>query len=153
MVVVGIDPDTNKHGVAVYRGAELVELHNFALPDLRRWIDTQAGVELLFGIEDVASQNFVYSRNARASKAAHAHVALSVGRCQQSQTEVIRELEDRGLKFVLIKPNAGNWADNKERFERMTGWTGRSNPETRSAAYFGFLAGGTETWERRRVGR
>lgn len=140
MIVVGIDPDSNKHGVAVYLAGALAELHNFALPDLRRWIDAQFAMPLMFSIENVCAQNFVYSRNAKASKAAHAQVALSVGRCQQSQTEIMRELDHRGIAYELHKPAAGNWADNKVQFEKVTGWKGRSNPETRSAAYFGYLA-------------
>jgi len=140
MIIVGIDPDSNKHGVAVYLAGQLSELHNFALLDLRRWIDAQFAMPLMFSIEDVCSQNFVYTRNAKASKAAHAQVALSVGRCQQSQTEVMRELDSRGIPYELHKPSGGNWADNKARFEKVTGWKGRSNPETRSAAYFGYLA-------------
>ena len=56
------------------------------------------------------------------------------------QAEIMRELDSRGIPYELHKPSGGNWADNKVRFERVTGWKGRSNPETRSAAYFGYLA-------------
>jgi hypothetical protein len=33
------------------------------------------------------------------------------------------------------------WKDaaGKKEFERVTGWKGRSNEDTRSAAYFGYL--------------
>lgn len=139
VTVVGIDPDSNRHGVAVYVEGKLQALHMMNLPELRRWMDGQGG-ELLFSIEDVLAQNFVYTRNAQASRAAQAKVGVSIGRCQQAQAEVVRELEDRGVRFELHRPTICNWANNKKEFERFTGWSGRSNSETRSAAYFGFIA-------------
>ncbi len=137
--VVGLDPDSDKHGVAVFVGGVLKELLNLDLPGLRAWLDTQR-VPLLFSIEDVVSQSFVYVRNTKASKAAQSKVGVAIGRCQQAQVEVRRELDARGIQYRLFKPMSGNWADNKRMFEAATGWSGRSNSETRSAAFFGALA-------------
>lgn len=92
------------------------------------------------GIEDVKRQSFVYTRNSKANKAAHAKVALSIGRCQQAQIELERMLERLPVSIKRFKPQKGNWANNAAVFARMTGWSGRSNPDTRSASYFGFLA-------------
>ncbi|MDX1489715.1 MAG: hypothetical protein R3332_00360 [Pseudohongiellaceae bacterium] len=138
MIVVGLDPDSKKHGIAIYVDGALSELMTLDLVELRKWLDEQEG-DITFSIENVLAQNFVYNRNAKASKSAHAKVALSVGRCQQAQEEVMRELTDRSVPFVLHKPTKANWAKNKAQFERFTGWTGRSNEDTRSAAYFGFI--------------
>lgn len=138
-IVVGLDPDSDKHGIAIYVDGLLQSLHQMNLPDIRTWLDQQSEIPV-FSIENVLAQNFVYSRNAKASKAAHAKVALSVGRCQQAQEEVMRELRVREIPFVLHRPTGANWADSKATFERFTGWTGRSNSDTRSAAYFGFIA-------------
>ena len=151
MIVVGVDPDSKAHGVAVFRDGRLVELLTCSLPSLRRWMDSQADVPMTFSIENVLAQNFVYTRNALANKAAHAQIALKVGRCQQSQTELMRELDDRGIPYQLHKPSGANWAANKTRFQHATGWTGRSNEETRSAAYFGWLAVQLSTKEVRRA--
>ena len=92
-----------------------------------------------FVIEDVASQSFVYTRNAKASKNAHAKVANSVGRCQQAQIELVRVLEASGFDVYAKKPTRGNWATNKKHFLLVTGWEGHSNQETRSAAFMGWL--------------
>ncbi|MDP2141307.1 MAG: hypothetical protein Q8L20_10895 [Gammaproteobacteria bacterium] len=138
-IVVGLDPDSKEHGVAVYVDGVLTELLMLNLPALRRWIAQQTR-PLRFSIEDVLAQNFVYAAHAKPSKAAHAAVGVSIGRCQQAQTEVMRELDDCGIPYVLHKPTGANWAKKKELFERLTGWRGRSNSETRSAAYFGFVA-------------
>lgn len=137
-IVVGLDPDSDKHGIAIYVDGLLQSLHQMNLPDIRSWLDQQIDTPI-FSIENVLAQNFVYTRNAKASKAAHAKVALSVGRCQQAQEEVMRELTVRGIPYLLHAPTRANWANSKETFERFTGWTGRSNSDTRSAAYFGFI--------------
>jgi len=138
-IVVGLDPDSNKHGVSVYVDGALKELLMLDLPALRRWIAQQVR-PLRFAIEDVLSQNFVYARNVQRSKAAQGVISVKIGRCQQAQAEVMRELDDQGIEYSLHKPTSSNWAENKPMFERMTGWKGRSNSETRSAAYFGFVA-------------
>lgn len=51
-----------------------------------------------------------------------------------------RMLDHYEIPYVLHRPQAGNWADKRPLFEKVTGWKGNSNPDTRSAAYFGFLA-------------
>tara|TARA_R110001592_G_scaffold332457_1_gene615841 strand:+ start:262 stop:711 length:450 start_codon:yes stop_codon:yes gene_type:complete len=141
MMVVGLDPDSKKHGVAVFIDGQLTELANLDLPALRRWIDgyTHLDRKMIFSIEDVQGQSFIYGRNVQQSKAAQSKVAMGVGRCQQAQIEVMRELDFRCIEYRLHKPMAGNWADKTKLFEMSTGWKGRSNPETRSAAFFGML--------------
>ena len=64
---------------------------------------------------------------------------MAIGRCQQSQVELMRLIDDRNVNYVLHKPQKGNWAKNKAQFEKVTGWTKRSNEDTRAAAYFGWL--------------
>lgn len=138
MIVIGVDPDSKKHGIAIYKDGKLVELNEWGIVELIENSHTLRG-NVLFSIEDVASQNFVYARNVN-SKAVQSNIAMKVGRCQQSQIEFQRMLDHLGFKYVLHKPQKGNWAKNKANFERITGWTKRSNEDTRSAAYFGFLA-------------
>ena len=43
-----------------------------------------------------------------------------------------------GLDVEYVFMDTG--AEHKSKFEKITGWTGRSNEDTRSAAFFGFLA-------------
>jgi hypothetical protein len=141
--VIGVDPDSKAHGIAIYIHGQLSRLENWTLVDVMRYIKSEfegAQEKPLFSIENVLANNFVYARNAKSSKAAHAKVSLSVGRCQQSQVELMRLLESYEIPYVLHKPMKGNWAKNKLQFQRLTGWPGRSNEETRSAAFFGYLA-------------
>lgn len=134
--VIGIDPDANRHGVAVYDGGELKELLMGYLSDVVKLIES---APCLVSIENVTANKFVYSRNDKGSRANVSKIAMGVGRCQQAQVELCRQLDERGIAYVLHKPQADNWAKNKARFERVTGWSNRSNEDTRSAAYFGWL--------------
>jgi len=135
--VIGIDPDTKKHGVAIYQDGELVELDTMTLVDLLT-IAKVGGVDK-WVIEDVTKNNFVYGRNRQQQHLVNQSIARKVGMCQQSMIELVRVLEHFNQKVVLIPPAKDNWAKDKPRFQRMTGWLSRSNEDTRSAAYFGFL--------------
>lgn len=139
--VIGIDPDAERFGYARYWDGELSILDNLAMPELiGKILDANAVSSVLVSIENVMANQFVYARNNQASKAAQAKVAMHIGRCQQSQVELQRWLDHYGIPYVLHKPQSGNWADKRELFERITGWTGQSNADNRAAAYFGYLA-------------
>ena len=140
--IIGVDPDAEKHGVAIYRGSRLKELHMMNTVELMSYIapiEPPIGGTMLVSIEDVMANQFVYTRNQKQSKAAQSKVAMHIGRCQQAQVELIRWLESFGIDYVLHKPQKGNWSDKRELFERLTGWARQSNADTRAAAYFGFL--------------
>jgi hypothetical protein len=140
-VVVGIDPDTDKHGVAVYVNGRLADLQKLDLMEIIAMIIVaKPDCELSFSIENVCANNFVYSRNMTKNPKVNMSIARNVGACQQSQAELMRALDHYEVKYVLHKPQRGNWAKNKAQFEKATGWDKRSNEDTRSAAYFGYLA-------------
>ena len=134
--IIGIDPDSEKHGVAVYRDGRLTELKTASRQQV---VLLAVANRAVLHIENVMANQFVYSRNVKASKAAQSKVAMHIGRCQQALIELLRDLDSAGITYMLHKPQAGNWADNKIIFERVTGWTGKSNADTRSAAFFGVL--------------
>ncbi|MGB1303987.1 hypothetical protein [Pseudoalteromonas marina] len=141
MIVVGCDPDSKKHGIATYVDGELSDL---AMCNNQQIIDWSLGMKnfnnLLFSIEDVCANNFVYTRNNKGNKSVTSKIAMSIGRCQQAQKELMMWLDHYNIKYVLHKPQKGNWAKNKKEFEKITGWKKRSNEDTRSAAYMGYLA-------------
>jgi hypothetical protein len=140
-IVIGIDPDTEKHGVAVYTNGRLADLRSLNLIEIITMIlERKENEEMIFSIENVCANNFVYSRNMTRNTKVNMSIARNVGACQQSQTELMRALDHYEIKYVLHKPSRGNWAKNKTQFEKVTGWDKRSNEDTRSAAYFGYLA-------------
>ena len=140
MRVVGVDPDSKAHGLAVYEDGKLVQLRQENLCSLVSggWFSCWAD---LWVIEDVKANKFIYSRNTKKGSLGLS-IAQDVGKVKQSQIELERFLEHHAQNVMLVKPQADNWAKNKEQFEKVTGWTKRSNEDTRSAAYFGFLGVG-----------
>lgn len=143
--VIGIDPDTSKHGVAIYRNCKLVELHSMELMDIVYKIiiphkTTIINPHLVFSIEDVEAVKGIYTRNIASNAVATTKVAQNVGACKHAYRELIKALDYHSINYVTHKPTRHNWAKNKERFEQITGWNKKSNADTRSAAYFGYLA-------------
>ena len=136
--IIGVDPDTEKHGIATYTDEKLESLHNL------NTIETVEKFRFLndavFSIENTLANNFIYGRNRTKNNLVNQKIMLNVGRCQQSQIELMRWLDYYGMPYILNAPAKGNWADNEEQFKRITGWSKRSNKDTRSAAYFGYLA-------------
>ena len=141
-IIIGVDPDSKAHGVAVYKNGHLTDLSCSTLCQIIDFIVTTKELKTItieFHIEDVCANNFVYARNNHGNKSVTSKIAMAIGRCQQSQTELMRALDEYNVKYVLHKPQKGNWAKDKATFENTTGWTDRSNEDTRSAAYFGWL--------------
>lgn len=137
---IGIDPDSEAHGVAIYQGKELQTLSTMTLMEIQHYITKNKNNIYAFVIENVMAYNFVYYRNAKNNNVKVTNkIAMHVGRNQQSQMELQRCLDYHGINYFLIKPCDGNWANNEELFKKITGWKKRSNRDTRSAAYFGFL--------------
>ena len=141
MIVLGCDPDSEAHGIAIYRDGKLEQLEKWNISDLITFLAGSDDLDnLLFSIEDVMRNQFVYARNRHSSKSAQSKIAMHIGRCQQSQVELERVLTHFGVKYELHSPSRKNWHNDKALFERVTGWSKRSNDDNRSAAYFGFLA-------------
>lgn len=135
--IIGIDPDSEAHGVAVYEDGKLVWLGNVSLMGI---INDPFFMDGHFSIEDVCHSSAVFKERVfRSSAAASRRMSNNVGKCQQSQVELIKALEWHQISYELHKP-ASTWKKNKALFEKVTGWTKRSNADNRSAAYFGWLA-------------
>lgn len=139
-IVVGIDPDTDRHGVAIYEDGLLKRLCRLNTVEIVEWFDEIADSNILFSIENTLYTSTVYARNRSNNAAVMGNIGVKIGRVQQAQVELMRWLEKLECSYVLHKPQRNNWADDRRLFERITGWNGSSNKDTRSAAFFGFLA-------------
>jgi hypothetical protein len=138
--VVGIDPDSKANGIAIFENGKLIELHMYNNMDIVSNILEKYDVnDLLFSIENVCTTNHIFGKHLTGNKKVDMAVALRVGRCQQAQIELERLLDHFGVKYRRYKP-AAEWKDSDVLFKRITKWEGRSNPDKRSAAYFGWLA-------------
>lgn len=147
MIIIGIDPDSNKHGVAVYRDdGKIAQLHSMALfglfdliIKLREKDDIQIHIENVCAINTTFNKQFVKNRRAETT------VSRSIGMCQQSQVELERMAQYLGVE-VVKHPISSKWKDAEKGKEILAklGWQGKSNEDTRSAAYFGYL--GVKEW-------
>ena len=142
-IIIGIDPDSYKHGVAIYRGENLIDLRSMRLLDFFL-LDREFEVEEAH-IENVCGNNATFSKSFVKNHRAQASVSRSLGMCQQSQIELERVLDMLEIK-VIKHPISKNWKDAKTggAILKKLGWSGRSNEDTRSAAYFGYL--GVKQW-------
>jgi len=140
--IIGIDPDSKAHGVAYYTNGKLEALAPLSLIELMTELEHSYEDEyesVTVHMEDVCANSAVF-RGGHSVRVQQS-LARRLGMCQQSQVELERLFAYYGIKVVKHKISK-KWKDaksGKAEFERLTGWTGRSNEDTRSAAWFGFL--------------
>ncbi len=138
--VIGIDPDSKKYGIAIWIDGELRELLSLDTVELSVFLSENRYPNVKFVVEDVKINGFIYQQHTdNKSKGFAAMIAQSVGKCKQAQTVAEQFIRHNGYELILQKPTKGNWAKNKNMFTRITGWKGRSNEDTRSAAFLAFL--------------
>lgn len=143
MIIIGIDPDSSANGVAVYRNGSLVELLSLNTFQLSTFIACcLSESDVVVHIEDVCGISAAFTaRDKKKSLAVKLKMAQHIGMCKQAQIEVERICEAYEVKVVKHKVSK-MWKDadsGKKQFESITGWKGQSNPDKRSAAYFGWL--------------
>ena len=132
-IILGIDPDSKAHGVAVYIDGVLTGLKSMPLMEIMEFMEGLSDITV--HIEDVCANNAVFNPKSKAEAKARGR---TLGMCQQAQIELQRFFEHAGVKVVKHKISKV-WKKDKAQFERVTGWSGRSNEDTRSAAFFGYL--------------
>jgi hypothetical protein len=149
-LIIGCDPDVDGKGFAIYEDGVLVGLEALSLIQLHRFfefVECPSGNTELH-IEDVVANsssqfNWVKlpQKDKRKQDAINAKISERVGRCKQAQLEVEKIANHFDIKIVKHKVSS-KWKEGSaetNQFKKLTGWTGRSNPDTRSAAYFGYL--------------
>ena len=145
-MIIGIDPDSDKHGVAIYKDGAL---HDLLMNDLMDLMDTlktnQSKIDfnstIVVHIENVLGNNTSsFNHSSRFSKGVNSKISEKVGMCKQAQSEVEKLCKHLGIEVVRHRVSK-QWKSgaSKDTFKRVTGWAGRSNEDSRSAAYFGWL--------------
>lgn len=145
-MIVGVDPDADKHGVAVYENGKLKHLSMMCRVDL---IDKfRYCPDVVFSVENVLLTNAIFPKHLRGVGAdkVKMNIALKVGRNQQACQELLNDLAYYGIPYILQKPTS-MWKKDKSLFEKVTGWDKRSNEDTRSAAYFGWLIASSSQYQ------
>ena len=138
-VIIGIDPDSSKHGVAVYENDKLSHLKSMPLTELMGVFRKYEHLNPIVHIENVcANSSSSFHHNKKESAAVKAKKSENVGMCKQAQKEVERMAEYYGIRVVHHRISS-SWKKDKAIFQKVTGWKLQSNEDTRSAAFFGFL--------------
>ena len=139
--VIGIDPDCKKSGVAYFKDGVLTDLDNMSLvvfTDYCREL-SKSCMCVTMVIEDGNLISGLYRRNKNINVGVQHKISERVGANKQRATDLIDIAKHYGITVVRQKPRKGNWADKRAKFEEVTGWGKQSNPETRSAAFFGYM--------------
>lgn len=143
-LVIGIDPDLVKSGVAEAMGGKLVDIKPLSFPELLEaaadWIRRGAVIV----VEDVEHDKTTYHRAGVGSARQHAKIAQNVGQVKGVARVLVAWLVYHGADVVQVKPLTGSSKrqakKDAEFFNRLTGWSGRSNADTRDAALLALFA-------------
>ena len=92
MIIIGIDPDSSAHGVAIYDGGELISLEAMPLVKFFGYIEDLMSsfhyTQIQVHIEDVKAKKSVW-HNKKGSQASYGMTCQRVGMCKQSQVVFI----------------------------------------------------------------
>lgn len=141
-VIVGIDPDSDRLGVAVYFDLKLEKCESALIHDIFTLLITlKDKTELLeVHIEDLEKISYSgFHINKYDSTNVKLKKAESVGRCKQAQRIVTQFCNSNDI-LIFNHKISSNWkkGNGKFQFKLSTGYSGRSNEDSRSAAWFGF---------------
>ncbi|SEG21042.1 hypothetical protein [Marinobacterium lutimaris] len=144
MLTIGIDPDQEKCGVGIANGAKLVDMKALHLFELMTLIDQYVEAGAKFVVEDVELAKPTFPKNFGKKpltpvqkQKIREKISQDVGRVKCLGRLVVAYLKQAGADYVAIKPLGGYAKQTKKDaalFNRITGWTGRSNEDQRDAA-------------------
>lgn len=143
MIIIGIDPDSEANGVAVYRSGKLAQLYCLDTMQffhfVKNLIDTNHPDTIKVHIENVRGISAAFTaRDKKKTQAVKLKMAQHIGMCKQSQIEIERVCKYLGVQ-VFHHPVSSKWKNEKAQFEKVTGWKKQSNEDKRSAAYLGYV--------------
>lgn len=130
-LIIGIDPDLEKSGVAVLKDGSL-RLNNMRFYDLTKYLEVNKDQIKKVVIEAgwMNKKSNLHSRIGQ-SKRAGERIAKNVGENHATGKLLVEMAESLGLAVVLVRPTKTK--KNSEEFNHITGWQGRTNQEQRDA--------------------
>lgn len=135
---IGIDPDLVRSGVAFVHGQKILELSTLSMPELIEYVVLKAQAhEIEVLIEDVESIKPTFARKGT-GLAAMRKISQNVGQVKAAARLIREMLVSKGVDVKMVGPLTGavkmKAKKNSEYFNKLTGWGGRSNQDTRDAA-------------------
>lgn len=136
MIYIGIDPDTDKSGVAIYCGIhKKIELYNLELPQLIEKIKNYEKIskqEILVVIEKGENNKSIFHTSK--TKAIAGAIGVKVGKNFQVTSEIEKFMIYLGIRYEFFTPNKHTPKWNHKFAKSMFGFDGdRSNQEQRDA--------------------
>ncbi|HFD2140523.1 TPA: hypothetical protein ACF2EA_000235 [Acinetobacter baumannii] len=130
-IIIGIDPDLDKSGVAVLKDG-LLRLDNMRFYDLTQYFEVNKDQIKKVVIEAgwLNKKSNLHGRIGQ-SKRAGERIAKNVGENHATGKLLVEMAESLGLAVLLVKPTKSKL--NAEQFNKITGWQGRTNQEQRDA--------------------
>ncbi|WP_223417761.1 hypothetical protein [Shewanella inventionis] len=157
---VGIDPDLTKSGVAVVVNGKIIFIKSLGFSELIAYVvglTHEHGVVTVL-LEDVDNKKPVFPKRLKqtnkgqnpllqyvgyapsqsgSAMKVNLSIAEDLGKVKATARLIKEVLEDNGIRVQLVKPLRGPIKaakKNSSYFNKITGWTGRSNEDSRDAA-------------------
>lgn len=131
MMIVGIDPDNKKSGVAVYQNAS-IGLHSLSIAPLVRRLEHYKDEITMVYLEAGWLNNAIH--HAAPNSKVKANIGVRVG-VNFGYGKVIENfLQEMNIPYKLIRPSKKTPKLNQHQFKAVTGYSKRSNQEERDAA-------------------
>lgn len=134
---IGIDPDTDKSGVATMENGKYVTLECLTLSELIDLFQKHSkDKNTVFVVEDVLAHKPTFRRGDH-SQAVRNNISQKVGMVKASCKMIVSMLEQYQCNYEMCRPLKGfakKAKTNAEFFNRITGWTGKTNSDKRDAA-------------------
>lgn len=135
MILIGIDPDVEKSGVAYKNGDDfqLLNLPFFELLEFFENVQREKGgsEKLLVVIEAGWLNKGNWHTKSKGSAALNAKIGNNTGRNHETGLKIVEMVEYLGIQYRLVKPMTSKL--NSKFFQKITGVT-KSNQEQRDAA-------------------
>lgn len=131
--IIGIDPDMRKCGVCILDGESIIEISSWETCCL---IGEVGGFsdDYIFALENVNAIKTIYAKNRKGGQAVQSRIAQNVGMVKAAATIIQDYIEHHGGKVILVPPGIGKQTKNNAKlFAELTGYTGRTNEDTRDA--------------------
>lgn len=132
--IIGIDPDMRKCGVCAMADGEIDVIMSDDTAALLDAIRYAISDDTWFALENVNAIKTIYAKNRKGGQAVQSRIAQNVGMVKAAATIIQDYIEHHGGKVILIPPGIGKQTKNNAKlFAELTGYTGRTNEDTRDA--------------------
>lgn len=137
--VIGIDPDMRKPGICFVDddGFDFAKWDTCCLIDeIPNFVDGH-----VFAIEDVNQIKTIYNKNRRSNQAVQSRIAQNVGMVKAAGAIICDYIAHHGGEIILVPPGIGRQTkSNAKLFAELTGYTGKTNEDTRDAYWIAHYA-------------